>query len=197
MNYNETSGQKPLRFQQAPAALTAIERVISVCNQAITNVCLAISAAGVLLALAGIIYGVVLRYALGTPVGWIDDSVGFLLVGIVMLTSASTLRKGRHINVDMFTTNLGEKGKRWADIWASLSVAVFSFFLIINGWETVSVSRDLGMMTSGNVEIPIYWLQLFMPLGGLLMLLVSIETLLKLALGYPMPRAEGHHVEEE
>jgi TRAP-type C4-dicarboxylate transport system permease small subunit len=46
-------------------------------------------------------------------------------------------------------------------------------------------SRMLGITTSGNVEIPVYWLQLLLPLGGAILGLVALEALLRNALGAP------------
>ena len=60
-----------------------------------------------------------------------------------------------------------------------------SLILVVNGWQTAMSSRAIGISTSGNVEVPLYLLELLLPLGGLLMLLVSIEALLRLALGLP------------
>lgn len=197
MSYAKANAERALFFHRVPPMLVTIERALSALNRVITGACMALSAAGVLLALVAVCYGVVMRYVFGTPTSWVDDIVSFMLVGIIMLATANTLRQGRHINVDILTANLGERGQRWAAAWASLSVAVFAIFLILNGWETVEFSRTLGMMTTGNVEIPIFWLQLLMPLGGVLLLLVALESLLKLVLGYPLPPTSGHHVEEE
>ena len=52
-------------------------------------------------------YAVVMRYVFNSAPTWVDDSVGFILVGIVMLGAATTLRQGGHINVDMLTERLG------------------------------------------------------------------------------------------
>jgi TRAP-type C4-dicarboxylate transport system permease small subunit len=64
-------------------------------------------------------------------------------------------------------------------------VLLVSLILIVNGWQTAMSSRAIGISTSGNVELPVYLLELLLPLGGVLMLLVSLEALLRLALGLP------------
>jgi TRAP-type C4-dicarboxylate transport system permease small subunit len=151
----------------------------------ITNAAMALSAAGILASLVMVAYAVVMRYVFNSAPTWVDDSVGFLLVGIVMLGAATTLRQGGHINVDMLTDRLGAAGKRRAEIWATLSVLLVSLILIVNGWQTAMSSRAIGISTSGNVEMPVYVLELLLPLGGVLMLLVSLEALLRLALGMP------------
>jgi TRAP-type C4-dicarboxylate transport system permease small subunit len=54
-------------------------------------------------------------------------------------------------------------------------------------------SRTLGIVAEGNVEIPVYWVQLLLPLGGLMMALVALEALARIAAGAPplaAPRRE-------
>jgi TRAP-type C4-dicarboxylate transport system permease small subunit len=168
--------------------LEALARALAV----MTGAGSALSAAGVLVSLGLIAWAVVMRYVFHRPPVWADEAVAFLLVGIVMLAAAQSLRRGEHIGVDIFVNRLGPRARRWADAWAFLSVLVVSLILIVNGWQTAMFSKQLGILTEGNVEIPVYWLQLLLPFGGLMMLLVSIEALLRLALGAP-PLAKRPH----
>jgi len=174
------------------AALAALERALGWINRA----AMALSAAGVLASLALIAWAVVMRYVLNRPPVWSDDVVGFLLVVIVMLAAAQSLRRGEHIGVDILVARLGPRGAAWAQAWSSLSVAAVSLILIVNGWQTAMFSRKLGVLTEGHVEIPVFWLQLFLPLGGLMMLLVSLEALARLAAGAPSLAQPVHRGEE-
>jgi TRAP-type C4-dicarboxylate transport system permease small subunit len=172
-------------------ALAVLERALG----RLVGAALALAAAGVLASLALIAWAVVLRYVFNRPPVWTDDVVGFLLVGIVMLAAAQSLRRGEHIGVDILVGRLGPRGALWAQAWSSLSVAAVSLILIVNGWQTAMFSRKIGVLTEGRVEIPAFWLQLLLPLAGLLMLLVSLEALLRLAAGAP-PLAKPAHREE-
>lgn len=164
-------------------ALVAFERTVG----AITGIATALSAAGVLAALAFVAYGVVMRYVFNDAPAWVDDTVGYMLVGIVMLAAATALRQGAHISVDILTGKLTGSSRRIADAWSMLAVLAFSIVLIVDGWQTAMFSKTLGLNTTGNVEMPVFWLQLLMPLGGVLLLLASIEGLLRIALGVPLP----------
>ena len=163
--------------------MRTFERIVG----AVTWIATALSAAGVLAALAFVTYGVVMRYVFNNAPTWVDDTVGYMLVGIVMLAAATTLRQGAHISVDILTSKLASTRRRIADAWSMLAVLAFSIVLVVNGWQTAMFSKMLGLNTTGNVELPVFWLQLLMPLGGLLLLLASIEGLLRLALGIPLP----------
>ena len=136
-----------------------------------------------LVSLALIAWAVVMRYAFNRAPAWVDDAVGFLLVGIVMLAAAQVLRRGEHIGVDLLTARLPERGRRFADAWAALGALAAALVLVANGWSTAMFSRTLGIVAEGNVEIPVFWVQLLLPLGGLMMALVALEALARIAAG--------------
>lgn len=98
---DETGGAKP-----APSAL---DRTIG----AVTWTAAAAGAGVVLLMMSLVGYSVVNRYLLGTPVTWIDELSGYLVVALVMLGAAESLRRGDHIAVDLITSRLGARAGAW------------------------------------------------------------------------------------
>jgi len=162
----------------------------------INGIAVGLSAAGILVSLGLIAWAVVMRYVFNRPPVWTDEVVGFMLVGIVMLAAAQSLRRGEHIGVDILVARLGPRGRFWAQLWSSLSVLVVSVIFIVNGWRTAMFARQLGILTEGNLEIPVYWLQLFLPLGGLMMLLVSLEAIARLLAGAPSLASQAQRSEE-
>ena len=173
-------------------AVAFLARLIAAMNA----IAMALSAAGVLASLGLIAWAVVMRYVFNRPPVWTDEVVGFILVGIVMLAAAQSLRHGEHIGVDILVARLGARGRFWAQLWSSVAVLVVSLILIVNGWRTAMFSRQIGVLTEGNLEIPVFWLQLLLPLGGLMMLLVSLEALLRLFAGAPSLATPAQHREE-
>lgn len=141
------------------------------------------------MSLALIAWAVLMRYAFNRPPAWVDDAVGFLLVGIVMLAAAQVLRRGEHISVDLLASRLSPPSRRWADAWAALAALAAGLVLAANGWSTAMFSRSLGIVAEGNVEIPVFWVQLALPLGGAMMALVALESLARLAAGEPPAEA--------
>jgi TRAP-type C4-dicarboxylate transport system permease small subunit len=162
---------------------------------ALTGAAVALSAAGVLASLALIAWAVAMRYVFNRPPAWVDDAVGFVLVGVVMLAAAQVLRRGEHIGVDLLTARLSPRARRWAEAWSALAVLAAALVLVLNGWSTAMFSRQLGIVAEGNVEIPVFWVQLFLPAGGAMMALVALESLARLAAG--APPAEARHGPEE
>ncbi len=174
-----------------PRLVQFLGRCISVVNAA----AMAVSAASTLISLVLIGWSVAMRYLFNRPPVWVDEVVGFMLVGIVMLAAADVLRRGEHIGVDLFTANLRGRARLWAQAWSSLSVLAVALILIVNGWQTAMFSRMLGIVSEGHLELPVYLLMLLLPLGGLLMLLTAVEALVRLATGAPSLAPPAHGAE--
>lgn len=185
---SESSSFSSQEASSDPAAARWLGRLVTLA----TGLGMVLSAASILASLALICYAVVMRHAFNSAPNWVDDTVGFMLIGTVMFAAPATMRQGGHIAVDMLTGKLGPKGSAVIDCWSALAMMAVSLIFIVNGWETVQSSKMLGISTSGTVEIPVYLLQTMMPIGGVLMLMVAIESLLRMATGLPSLAVHGH-----
>jgi len=172
--------------------LLALGRVVAV----VATAAMALAGVGLLLSLALIGWAVVMRYVFNAAPVWVDEVVGFLLVAMVMLAAAQTLRRGEHIGVDVLVERLSARGKRWTRVWAALATLAITAVLIFNGWDTAMLARRLGLVTDGNLEWPTWWLMLLIPLGGCLLLLAAVEALWRALAGLP-PTASAAHAEKE
>ena len=173
--------------REGPAlrALGAVVRVLAGAG-------MAVAAASLLLSLCLIGWAVVMRYVFNDAPVWVDEVVGFLLVAIVMLAAARTLRRGEHIGVDLLVDQLSPQARRWTQAWAALAASVVAAVLIINGWETAALARMLGLLTEGNLEWPTWMLMLLMPIGGALLLLAAVEVFWRAVVGLPALGKSGH-----
>lgn len=189
MNTQTLAAAVPARL---PVGITCLERVVG----AICSVAMALSALGVLASLGLIAWSVVMRYVFNNPPAWVDDSVAMMLVATVMLAAGPALRRGEHIGVDVLTSQLGPRGRLWSAAWAALAAIAAGCILLFNGWDTVASSRMMGIITSGEVEVPLYWLQLFLPIGGGMLILVALEALARLAAGAPSLSTHSSPLEE-
>jgi len=159
----------------------------------LTDAAAAVAAASVLVMLSLVAYSVGMRYLLNRPQVWVDELVGFLLVGSVMFAVAEALRRGEHISIDLLTGRLGPRGKRAAAVFGLLAVLVAAVALLWEGSETVAFARMLGLMTEGYITLPLWALQLMVPIGGGLLLLACLAELLRIAAGLPPERRSGGH----
>ncbi len=168
------------------ARKTALGAWLRVAERLLGWVSHAAAALGALLVIVmtGVIgYSVALRYLFNQPQTWTDELVGYLLVVVVMLGAAEALRRGDHIAVDLLTERLGPRGRRRCEAWGLLAVCFVAAVLVAGGWEMVSFSADVGLISDGYLEVPMWIPQAAVPVGSALLLLVALERLARLLLG--------------
>jgi C4-dicarboxylate transporter, DctQ subunit len=141
----------------------------------------------VLVSLVLVCYSVAMRYLAGRPVPWVDEMVGYVLVASVMLAVAEALRRGEHIAVDVLTDKLGASGKRVVYFAGLAAVALTAAILVIEGWGMVAFSHMVGIRSVGYLDVPIWTVQLLVPLGGVLLGLAAAAEALRVAAGLPAP----------
>jgi len=168
-------------------------------DRAMSGICalaMGVSALAILASLFMVGYSVITRYFFHSPSMWVDDTVGFLLVAVVMFSAADALRRGEHIGVDVFTARLSGRARQIAAAWGMLAVLVAAGFLVWDGWNTAMFSKMLGILTTGHVEVPVYLLQLMLPVGGGLMVLAALVALARVMVGMPAVDETAQHLDE-
>lgn len=157
-----------------------VTRAVDRLSRLLSDIGIAISGLAMLVSLVLVIYGVVLRYALNRPQSWLDELVGYLLVATVMLGAADALRQREHIAIDIITGKLDHRKRFWVAVLALLSVAATAFLFIYEGWGAVAFSKMVDMRSTGHLDMPIWTMQLLIPVGGALLLLNAVTLLLRL-----------------
>lgn len=140
----------------------------------LVDLCLAVAALLILVDLSVVGLGVVMRYLFNSPFQWTDEVVSLSLTAVSMLAAPKVLLDNGHIGVDILTGTLRGKAGAAIRIWSGLAVLCVSALLILNGWKTAMLSKLIGLVTEGNLELPVWMLQLLLPLGGVLLALVAI-----------------------
>ena len=150
-----------------------------------------LSALALLASLVLIACSVAMRYVVNRPVVWVDELIGYLLVGIVMLAAAEALRRGEHIAVDIVTERLGPRGRKATVVAGLVAVALCGAFLIVEGWGMVAFSQTIGIVSTGSLAVPIWIPQSLVPIGGAMLLLTAVAGLARIGLG-ESPTEGGH-----
>ncbi len=141
-----------------------------------------LASAATVLCLALVCWGVAARYLAGTPQPWVDKVAGWLVVALVLLAAPEAQRRFEHIGVDVAVGRLGPRLARLVHLLGVVAVAVVAFILLQAGIETVEFSRMIGVQT--DIEgVPQWWVQLALPVGAALLLLVALAQGLTLLLG--------------
>ncbi|TKW66937.1 MAG: TRAP transporter small permease [Paracoccus denitrificans] len=117
---------------------------------------------------------VMARYLFNAPITWADELVALSLTAITMLAAPKVLQEHGHIEVDILTSQARGRLSLLIRIWSSVAVLSVALLLIFNGWATAMFSKMIGLLTEGHLELPLWQLQLLLPLGGILLVPVVI-----------------------
>jgi len=172
-------GDRAERPARASPALDLAEAVIAVASR------LAGALAGLacLGALAVICYAVAMRYFVGRPLTWADEVAGYLVVLTVMLGVAEAQRRGENIGVDI----VNDRSPRWliglVGVVSAAAVAAVAWLFVDEGLKMVAFSRMIGIMSNVLPGLPMWTVQIAVPIGGLLLLLVALVQLWAWAAG--------------
>ena len=148
---------------------------------------IALAAAITVVMAVSITYSVFLRYVLNTPQTWTDELMGYLMVAVVMFGLGETVRRGDHIAVDLLTGRLGPRGQMLARIWALVAMIVVAAVLLERSWDMVAFSRMVDLLSDGYLAMPIWIPQSSLLFGFALMILASVNQLLRLLFGLDQP----------
>lgn len=165
---------------QATDGARSIARVVDRLSRLLSDIGIAISGIAMLVSLALVVYGVVLRYAINRPQTWLDEMVGYLLVATVMLGASDALRQREHIAIDIVTGHLDARKRFWVAVLAMVAVAATALLFIVEGWGAVAFSKMVDMRSTGYLDMPIWTMQLLIPVGGAILLLNALTLLARL-----------------
>ncbi|UCH74137.1 MAG: TRAP transporter small permease [Rhodospirillales bacterium] len=163
--------------------LAALDRLTALASRLFVGLGAAIA---VIMAVA-ITYSVVMRYVLNTPQVWTDELMGYLMVALVMFGLGETVRRGDHINVDLIIARLGPRGQVAARVWGLVAMITVAAVLLERSWDMVAFSRMVGLLSDGYLAMPVWIPQSSLLIGFALMILASVNQLLRLALGLDAP----------
>ena len=113
------------------------------------------------------------RYVLNNSIIWAEEAARYLLVWITMLGASVALRRGHHVAVTMVRQALPRPLARASNL---LAQAVLLLLLGVVVWQGVYLAVANLDQLSPALRIPIGYVYLGIPLGGLLMGLQTIQA---------------------
>ena len=162
-----------------------LTRVVDRINLWAKWVCIVVSGAIFLLAMAQILF----RYVFKISAPWTEEAARFLLIWMALLASGVAFKNGEHFSIDFFTSRMGPRLRTSVSLWMSLISSFFILAIILWG---ISFAK-LGFFTiSPGLQISMFLPYLALPVGGVLMLMNLAIFILRL-----MKRPAGTEVREE
>ena len=125
------------------------------------------------------VYAVVLRYFFNDPPTWSMPVAQYALLWIVSLSISYTQARGTHIKIDAIITRAPQTIQSGAGMFV---LVLALFFFILFTWSGINYSLD-AFRNSWNSGPTLYWplfpIMVIMPVGGFLMVLQLLTTLIK------------------
>ena len=127
-----------------------------------------------------ITYQVILRYVFSASNAWSEELARYLFIYDVMVAAAIATRRNSHLQVDAFIGILKPRTKAIYTVIATIVGIVFLVFLfcysvVLCQAAAVNVSAGLKIPLKIPMSVP----YACMPIGAVLMILTSIEVIMK------------------
>lgn len=144
-----------------------------------------IAGIGLILMTAFVFAQVVWRYALGSSLFWAEPGAVMLMGWFIFLGAAVGVKEGYHLSFDVGLMVMPPHWRPWFHSLSDLVVTAFGFGMVWFGWELAAKAA------SGTIPgLGISRLWDFAPLigGGILLMLFSVERILRRAAGLKTAR---------
>lgn len=138
---------------------------------------------GGLLATASVILfaNVVARYIFNWGVPWAEELVRYEIVWMVFIGGSVAARKGIHIGVDVLATLSPPRIQTAIHFLINAVSLAFCLFLAFAGSDMVAQTKMFGQVTPA-LQVPMWVVQMAIPLGGALMALRFFQRLITICL---------------
>jgi TRAP-type C4-dicarboxylate transport system permease small subunit len=160
-----------------------IERIEKLLLKVITFI-LVIQGAG-LVALIGM--EVVFRYIIGNALSWPEEVAGITFVWFTLLGIALVMREDEHIAFDSLKRHSSPWVVKIIMIFSQLIIALYALFMIYYGYAYASMFT---FEKTPAARINLLWLNLAVPLSGILLFFYSFLKILELSKSSGKTRSE-------
>jgi C4-dicarboxylate transporter DctQ subunit len=150
--------------------------------------------AAVLFTLTGVLisYEVIARYFFNAPTIWAAEISQLCLIWGSLLSMAWVLSQRRHIRVTALTDLMPDRVRAGMEVVSTLIVAVFSAVTLWYGFQIFAHSFVKGRTSGTMLDMPMWIIEVSVPVGFALLLVATINALRK-ALAGDVPTEMGHH----
>jgi C4-dicarboxylate transporter DctQ subunit len=124
------------------------------------------------LLVAGQIVG---RSLFGFGVSGLYEIATYCAVYSVFFTTSLAIKQNAHIRIDILNAIVSPGKAFLLELFAMVVLAVVSGFIAYSGWLVVEESHMLNEQTLGTISMPVWAIQLILPISGGLMFMRSVQ----------------------
>ncbi len=125
-----------------------------------------------------IVIQIIFRLFEETIIG-VEELTGYWAVWATYLAIPFVLREGKHVKVDFVTSRLSSKWQDRLNITGNIITAAFCLIIFWKSISLILLSYNIGRITP-LLQVPVYILQVVLPVGILLLAMESIFEILRL-----------------
>lgn len=129
-----------------------------------------------------VVYAVLARYIFNSPIGWSEEIAVYLMIWVVFLGAAYTLKENAHIGVDILISRLSPPKKRAMLLFHYLVGIFFMSILLIHGIDMVMFTLKMDSHSIA-IDFPLVLSHLAVPVGSVILILQFINKLISLVAG--------------
>ena len=126
--------------------------------------------------IADMTYQVILRYVFSNSNAWSEELARYLFIFEVMIAAAIAIRKNSHLQIDVLINCFKPRTKTLFTLVSTLVGMAFLVFLLV---YSIGLVKTGGTNISVGLNIPMSVPYASIPIGTVLMLLTSVEVVLK------------------
>lgn len=119
---------------------------------------------------------IVLRELTGTSFNWISDVAKYSMIWVIFLGSSFAFQHGAHVAVDILLDRVSISVKKLLFI---LILMTSSIFLIVFSYTGIELVSSTFTQISPNLNIPMAYIYLVIPVSGLLMLINLFDVVIR------------------
>ena len=124
---------------------------------------------------------VVMRYAAGVGLVWLQESVNWMHSLVFMLGAAYTLKADEHVRVDILYRGMSERRKAIVDLAGTiLFLLPLCAFLLVESWQYVATAWRIAERSREAGGLPmLYLLKTVIPVMAVLLALQAVSMALR------------------
>ena len=125
-----------------------------------------------------VVYDVIARYVFNAPTLWVNEIAVYLVQTMVFLPMGLLVTDNSHVRATLLTDRLSPWMQAWLHRFSLVMTAVFATFIVWFGWAYTAHAWKQGQLSPTLLAVPLWIPNALIPLGGLLLLISALGTLL-------------------
>lgn len=139
---------------------------------------------------------VVCRYT-GNPTDWVAETSVYLFASAMLLGSAYTLMRGRHVNVELLLDRLPPRVQNICNVATSFGGMAFCLLVACHGWVDLLDVIETGETTATTMRVPLWITEMPLFIGFALLsiqfFILACDNIARLGAGRVAPKTGGGH----